>query len=310
MKLLFSLLGALSVLASSPAATARPPASPAPGQSFSLVFVDEFDDPRSIGSDPASDSAALWYRTAFFGFPTTPPSMISMSDGVLTLIGTAAQGASIHTAAPAPGANGWGGRTFRNGAYFEARIALGPLSAATRSAWPSFWSMSVEHMALKGAARWPGQPADYMRFIESDFFEFNPEWDRNKYYITLHEWFGRWDNVCGRGLWCNQSNNQDGNRAIALPAGTSFQEFHTYGQLWVPASQRASGYLQNYLDGAPVGPRITWQRGDPQPPSGGRLRYNVIDRQGLVVILSTGGQPMMVDWVRVWQLPTSAVERR
>lgn len=308
MPLLSSLVGALLMWASSE--TLEPPASPAPRQSFGLVFADEFDDPRSIGNDPASDPGARWFRAGFFGFPTTPPSMTSMSRGVLTLTGTAAQGASIHTAAPAAGPQGWGGRAFRNGAYFEARIALGPQRAATRSAWPAFWTMSIEHMAQRGGARWPGQPADFMRFIESDIFEFNPEWDRDKYYTTLHEWFGRWDNACGRGLWCNQSNNQDRNRAIALPAGGSFEEFHVYGQLWVPAAGGARGYIQNYLDGAPVGPRIEWERGEPGPPSQGRMRYNVIDRHGLVLMLSTGGQPMMVDWVKVWQLPAATVERR
>jgi hypothetical protein len=278
-------------------------------QSYRLVFSDDFDNASTIGASPAEAPGAKWFRSYFFGEPVTAPSALSLSRGVLTMVGTAAHRASIQTAAPAPGPAGWGGRVFRNGAYFEARIALGPDELATPTAWPAFWSMAIEHMAQRGAARWSGQPADFMRFIENDFFEYNPPWGRNSYIATIQEWYGTWQS-CGAGLWCKQSNADDPRHYVRLPSGQSWRDFHVYGQVWVPSTASAAGYIQNYMDGRAVGPRVEWARGDPSPPSAGRFRYNIIDRQGLVVILTTGGQPMMVDWVRVWQLPSGTVERR
>lgn len=289
--------------------TPRIPVSIESWSSYRLVFSDDFVDGATIGLRPTEAADAQWFRSFFFGHSTTPPSTLSIAGGVLTMIGSAEQPARIQTAGPEAGPSGWGGRVFRNGAYFEARIALGPDNLATTAFWPAFWSMAIEHMAQRGAARWPGQPTDFMRFIEDDFFEYHPAWDRRAYAATMHEWYGRWES-CGAGLWCTQSNANDPRRFIHLPAGQSWQDFHVYGQVWVPATARAPGYVQNYMDGRPVGMRVEWELGGANPPATGRHLYNVIDSQGLVVILMTGTQPMKVDWVRVWQLPSGRVEQR
>ncbi len=290
-------------------AGAAPPARPVGLEGYRLSFSDEFNSIASIAADQATNPRAQWFRARFFGDLTTAASTLSIKNGVLTMTGTQAQPAHIQSAAPSGGNAGWVGRAFRNGAYFEARIAVGADSLATASGWPSFWSMAIEHMPLRGAAQWPGQPIGYMRFIENDFFEYNPAWNREAYFATLWEWYGRWE-LCSKGRWCDQSNADDPRRVIPLPKGRKWSDFNVYGQKWVPETGKQIGYVQNYLNGRAVGPRVTWRSGDATPPSSIDVRFNIMDRQGLMLVLATGGQPMRIDWVRVWQPKTGRVERR
>jgi hypothetical protein len=288
------------------AAAARPNMLDA---SYRMVFSDEFNDPSSVREHADDRSSAKWYRSRFFGEASTPVQMLRFNAGVITLVGTDIQAAQIQTAAPFSNAAGWKGRVFRNGAYFEARIAIGDNRLATKQAWPAFWSMAIEHMPQRGAAQWIGQKPGYMRFIENDFFEFNPAWSLSDYYATMWEWYGEWE-LCNRNRWCEQSTSNDPKRAIRLPGAQNTQAFHVYGQRWVPARKGSLGYVQQYLNGKPVGQRVSWRVGDPTPPTVGLMKFNVIDRQGLLVILTTGGQPMRVDWVRIWQPPGGRVELR
>jgi hypothetical protein len=286
------------------------PNAPINASDYHLVFFDDFRDANSVALDGAANPRAKWFRARFFGEGASPSSMLSFQDGILTLAGTTQQSAQIQTASPSSDNNeGWTGRAFRNGAYFEARIAIGADRFATESAWPSFWSMAIEHMPLRGGAQWRGQPPGYMRFVENDFFEYNPRWNRRAYYTTIWEWYGRWE-LCGKGRWCDQSNKDDPDRVIPLPTGKHFSSFNIYAQKWVPALGKQRGYIQNYLNGRPVGPKLSWHAGDAMPPSSGDLRFNIIDRQGLMVVLTSGGQPMRVDWVRVWQRKDGRLEQR
>jgi hypothetical protein len=297
-------------LALPPQTAAASPPPPAPANGYQLTFVDDFRDPDSIALDATSNRDAKWFRNRFFGEGATPRSMLSIRNGVLTLRGTTQRAAHIQTASPSgDDEDGWAGRVFRNGAYIEARIAVGSDRLATESAWPSFWSMAIEHMPLRGRAQWQGQPIGYMRFIENDFFEYNPQWSRAAYYATLWEWYDHWER-CGKGRWCDQSTMNDPKRMIPLPKGRRFSSFNVYGQKWVPAHGRQRGYVQNYLNGQPVGPKVSWRTGEATPPSSGDLRFNVIDRQGLMLVLATGGQPMHVDWVKVWQTKEGELEHR
>lgn len=310
MRILVLLLAAsAAVAADQPPPSVAISARIAARESYRLVFDDEFDDAATIGEAPGAASGAKWFRSFFFGQAPSPPQMFKVADGTLTLTGTTALGATIATAGSVPGPTGWGGRVFRNGAYFEARIALGPDQPGSGIAWPAFWAMAIEHMAMRGEARWPGQPADFLRFAEDDFFEYNPNWYHEAYIATMHEWYGRWQG-CGVALFCEQSNAGAPNHVVGLPPRRDGPDYHVFGQVWVPATARARGYVQNFLDAQPVGARVEWDRGEPQPPAAGSFRFNVIDRQGMVVILTSGQQPMTVDWVRVWQLPSGIVEQR
>lgn len=285
------------------------PSDAANRERYRIVFSDEFDSLDTIGADPDHAPQAKWYRNFFFGHPTTLASALQVKDGVLIMQPDENEGANLITAAPTSNALGWAGRVFRRGAYFEARIALGPDMRDNPRYWPTFWLMSIEHMAQKGAAQWLGQTGDFRRFAESDIFEYNPDWTTLGYYASMNEWYGRWS-ACKDKQWCRRSNQEDPRRLILYNPANSKQEFHVYGQLWVSASEGREGYVQNYFDGRPVGARETWTVGEPLPPASSPLLYNVIDRQGQVLMLTTGKQRMSVDWVRVWQLPSGEVERR
>jgi len=89
---------------------------------------------------------------------------------------------------------------------------------------------------------------------------------------------------------------------VHLAAGTPYMtrdNWHVYGQLWVPAANGQPGYLQNYFDGMPTS-KFTWNPGDPG---------SIIDTDHLQVILGADppvnpGDPVpteFVDWVHVWQ---------
>lgn len=285
------------------------PADMPAAEEYGVVFFDDFTDRSTVGETPHSDPRAKWFRSSFFGFPTTRAGAIRFRDGVIEIQEAGNRGANLITAAPADNRAGWSGQVFRGGAYFEARLAIGPDPRGRPRHWPAFWMMAVEHLAGKGAARWPGQARDFMRFVENDIFEYNPSWQSGAYFATMHEWYGRWQS-CAAGRWCHQANDTDGRRMVRMSPASRFRDFHVYGQLWVPATRSSRGYVQNYLDGRPVGVRVEWEAGEPAPPAPPAKLFNTIDRQGMALILSAGEQSMAVDWVRVWQTPAGSIERR
>lgn len=278
-------------------------------EAYQLVFDDDFSSIATIAETPAADPSAKWFRSFYFGHPTSAEDAFSVEDGVLHMQAEEGHGSQLVTAAPADNEGGWAGSVFRNGAYFEARIAIGPDNLEDFRYHPAFWLMSVEHMAQRDAALWPGQGEGFMRLIESDIMEYSPRWGTGQYIATINEWYGRWD-TCRERQWCLESNRHDDRRTVRLNPPGRIHEFRVYGQLWVPATEETPGYIQNFLDGQPVGVRIEWQAGEPTPPAEPPLLYNVMDRHGMVLILTTGAQRMSVDWVRVWQRPEGVVERR
>ncbi len=132
---------ALLLAASAAVAADQPPPGPAISariaarESYRLVFNDEFNEPMNRRRAGPPRPAANWFRSFFFGQAPSPAEMFSVAHGALTMTGTEALGATIATAGSTPGPNGWGGRVFRNGAYFEARIALGPDQPGSATAW-------------------------------------------------------------------------------------------------------------------------------------------------------------------------------
>lgn len=53
--------------------------------------------------------------------------------------------------------------------------------------------------------------------------------------------------------------------------------YHTYGHLWVPATPSSVGYVQNYLDGVPIGVRQEW--GQYQDPLTASASFATTDNQ-------------------------------
>jgi hypothetical protein len=292
---------------------------------YQLVFDDDFNSLATIDLLGSLSPLFKWYTTPFFS-PTSQkftPSLITINNGILTLESTpgGTLNGNIATAAPATNLNLQGrvGRTFGGGAYFEAKIAFDPATVDTRNGWPSFWSMSIEHMAGKNADQWQGQENWYTHFIEDDFFEYVTASfaGKNSYAATMHDWYGTWKKTCPSDAFCHITNilyggSKFNNAHIRLNQDIDWTKFHIIGQLWVPSNKsHSTGYVQNYFDGKPTS-KVSWNvAANPKPPKGdlnlipppkSDFIFSIMDTSHLVVILGTGvKQPMHVDWVRIWQ---------
>jgi hypothetical protein len=242
----------------------NPPTS-APSQASqagytNLVFDDEFNSADTIS--PAGTGSYNWYTTNFFAASATlPNSGYSVQDGFLT-INTDASGYSdgIATADPTNTSQVW------QHAYFEASIRFSPTGHTAGTAWPAFWSYSIEQATGTVPS---GDP-----YGELDFMEYYPTGTTGTYITTVHQWVG------------NTSEDQNSNNVPTIPATTDFTQFHTYGCLWVP--NQIEWYFDNQL--------VT------TVPTGPGTDFTGIEDDHVVVILGTGKNwPMDVDFVHVWQ---------
>jgi hypothetical protein len=122
----------------------------------------------------------------------------------------------------------------------------------------------------------------------------------NVYGATLHNWFGTWKKTCRSG-WCDISTPAP---AMYVPRDTNWNQYHSYGFLWVPAKAARSGYVQFFFDNKPVGKRVSWSACSKaaSPLVKHYSAYCILDHQHLVLILGTGiGEPMTVRSVHVFQ---------
>jgi hypothetical protein len=278
---------------------------------YRLVFASEFDRPDEVARRP-SGGPARWFSTRFFG-SGEGGGRIAVADGALNLGGGSAKVAQVQTAAPAANAVGWSGIAVRGGGYFEARIRLGPDPGRIVDGWPAFWAMAVEHLALRGAEQWSGQPQGFTRFIEDDFFEINQGWLSGAGYVaTLHDWYGIWKTSCPGAAFCSVNNQGSGapdTYRLAISRTVDWSKYHTIGQLIRTSHGSTPGMIVNYFDGAEIGQRLYWEAGDRSgAPPRGRQAFNTLDTQGLVVILNSGQRQMQVDYVRVWQNAAGRLE--
>jgi|GEM_PF-956862 len=287
------------------------PNNPA-GSGYQLVFYDEFNSPSTIDINGTGNPKFKWFTTPFFARPSSKkPSIIKVSNGILTLNSTktSARNSNIATAMPINNEQGWLGKVFGGGAYFEARISFDSITVKTANGWPSFWSMAIEHMAQKGADQWTGLTPGYKHFIEDDFFEYNTASfaGPHSYSATMHDWFGIYNKTCSSG-YCKINNHYGSkgrfnNAVIKTPIKTDWKQFHTIGQLWVPSNTKNNmGYVQNYFDGKLMS-TVSWVAAKSSLPSPtGDSMFSIIDKSHLVVILGTGvNQPLNIDWVHIWQ---------
>lgn len=273
-----------------------------------LSFFSRFDK-KTIDLQRSRRRGFDWYLNRFFGWsPVNADHLKFDEDGTITLDGDFSANYGIATAGPNITGSGWIGRAFGGGAYFEASLKFDPEDhrRANFKGWPSFWSMSIEHLANMKEQYWLGQEKYYEHFIEADFFEYGllkygvPE---NYYIGALHDWYGIYKKTCPK-KHCSATTEVPALKR-RMPENTDFNDFHRYGFLWVPATDTSNGYAEWYLDGKPVGPRTTWTRFNDQRPPPGKApwTFGIIDRQHLVLILGTGkDQPMTVKYVAVWQV--------
>ena len=261
---------------------------------YHVVFSDDFSSQATLDAADTRAPGFKWYVHPFLGGHQKPEAVIRIEDGHLTL----ANGGNVATAAPAPGAQGWVGQTFAHGGYFETTLSLGPTPAKAKG-WPSFWSMSLEHLIGDHGDKDPIGSGKDVRYGEDDFYERDTDWaGLDTYGAALHEFYGTYQSSCHPNSYCEHSNNGEGtpynNYIIHTGSRIDWAARHTISQVWSPATPGHPGYIRNYFDGKPVGPNPTiWSR-DPHDP------FSVLDRQHLVIILGTGSEPMSVHSVRVW----------
>ncbi len=254
----------LTSFAGSNAASAQTvPAQAAAAGYTDLVFHDEFTSPSTIS--PNGTGSYNWYTTNFFNASATlPRSGYSVQGGYLQ-INTDASGYSdgLATAAPGHTTQAW-----QHG-YFEASIRFNP-AGYEGSAWPAFWSWSIEDATGQDESNGTRGP-----YGELDFMEAYPIAPRKiAIATTIHQWVN------------STSVSQNSNNGPSIPAGTNFEQFHTYGCLWTPDK------VVWYFDNKPV---TTVQTGPGTP-------FTAIEQEHMFVMLGTGRYwPMQVDYVHVWQ---------
>jgi hypothetical protein len=258
---------------------------------------------NNVDLNNTSRSGTNWYSWRFFGhrFSNTSRIIKINNDASVTLLGdNNIYSASIATATPTNSSEKFLGTAFGGGAYFEALLKFDSNGHDKRN-WPAFWSMAIEHMASLSSAQWPGQPKGYEHFIEADFFEYDVG-GGNFFGGAIHDWYGIWNKTCPEG-YCKASLPYSVVKR-QVPKNTDFNQYHRYGFLWVPATDKTVGYAEYYFDGQKVGERTSWSKYTNQsPPPGSKpWTFGIIDNNHLVIVLGTGfKQPMTVKSVSVWQ---------
>jgi hypothetical protein len=274
---------------------------------YQLVFDDEFNDASSIDLANSGDAGFNWYLRNSFRNKAMPANNISIADGILTIGGS---GGNIQTFCRAPNPQRFVGKVFGGGAYFESRFAFDPYRVIRENGWPSFWGGSFRHSMSDNSDQWPGQVKGYTHYIEDDFFEYDSVQSDGIYSFAsaMHDWYGVWNVTCKP--FCGVSNLS--NYRVKVPVTTDWKQFHVIGQLWVAGipGDKKGGYIVNYFDGKPTTASVSWMdTGDGVPPPSGPSTYSILDKDRLVVFLSTGkDEPFRVDWVHVWQTPAAARE--
>lgn len=294
-------------------AIAAPPPAAAVGYN-SLTFSDDFDSLSTIELTTNNRPGYNWYTDSWFSGQPTNPAIINISNSVLTL-GTG----NLKSAVPLPTAPYYMGSVFSGGAYYEARIAWDPAVPATGGR--GFWSMSIEHVYdmyhrqpnRTEDEQWPGQPTGYSHFAELDIVE--PVYQATAYQGTIHDWSGMYRSGTSSGWDYNIANGNN-----ITPFRLDWNQFHTFGCLWIPQNGSTPGYVRWFLDNTrwataywkgPIGAPPLPGQGEPgggmtrftaDTPSEATKTWAIMDQHRFpIALLGNTASPMRVDWVRVWQ---------
>jgi hypothetical protein len=284
---------------------------------YAITFDDEFDSISTVDMSNTQAPGFKWYLTAFFGNSLFSSANVSMTGGVLTISSGNRPGYCLWSAVPTPShvSPYYNGTVFSGGFYVEASIAFDNTLVTNPSVdgFPVLWLESIQHaLSYPGnsplaanADRWPGQASGYEHWVEDDFFAYdfnaggaNP----TKYSSPVLDWWGIFNSTCTPSYCLTQNGN------IITLGATTWTSFHRVGRLYTPGTpgNNWQGSITAYFDGVQVGATITWtgNQGNGTPAPTGTFLYSAVDAEALVLILATGtGQPLQIDYVRVWQLP-------
>jgi hypothetical protein len=285
-------------------------AAPMPAQQVGYTNRTYGPSPMLITADHMNAGTASLFDWAFRG-QQVGGSASPNSDGSISIVGGGSSpNAQVASARSGDTSGSFEGIAFGGGAYFEAVLKFDGWQGQSTNAnslsggWPAFWGMAVEHLAQTGGDQVPGEATGYENFIEMDFMEYNIEAIQANDYVysgSLLNWYGVLGQTCAQ-QYCVEQNSYP-SKIRQLSDAVDFSQYHTYGALWVPATETVDGYLQWYFDGAAIGQQVSWSKlialwATPPSP----FSFGVADLQHLVLILGTGSQyPMTVSSVSVWQ---------
>ena len=231
--------------------------------------------PIRLISPTRQNLALSGIHTEFFGALTKLSSISLNQNETVTLLGdVTGPNGELATASWTGIPGEFIGTAFGGGGYFEATFKFDPQDVIRNdfNGWPSWWSMSIEHMANLDTRQWPGQQKGYEHFIEADFFEYDlkdyaTRKKLNYFGGALHDWFGH-PSEPYKGVPLPHTVF-----VREVPINTDFTQYHRYGFLWVPATATRDGYAEHYFDGRRVGRRIAWKRYQTKPHHQNRLGY-------------------------------------
>lgn len=266
------------------------PAAAAKSGFKTLTFDDEFDSLKTIDVNATGKQGYNWYTDLPFHGGRTLPSAYSILNGVLTVSSTGWT-ANWALSSFSPGGNV--GHSFQYG-YFEARMRFDPALGPKSQGWPAFWSLSTSHTVTDDLTHW----------AELDFFEAYTGGHApytGAFVGTIHDWAKD-----------STLHYQNKNNWYPQPV-VDYSQWHTYGCLWQP------GQVTWYFDGVPLITQKYFADRPPDPPTKSQVPvqngvFHILDSEvgGMTLILgSSPGWPMQVDYVRVWQnMPSMQVQIR
>jgi hypothetical protein len=242
-----------------------------------LTFHDEFNSIGSIDVNNTHAPGYNWYVQLPFRGGVASHDEFDVTNGVLKIDADHSSGWVISTWS---GPNG-NGHAFRY-SYFEAKLHFDPTKGPVSRSWPAFWSFPVEHAWGSAQQRWN----------ELDFFEAYTGGFTNYgggFFGTVHDWTV---NSGGKPI-----NHQNSNNYTSV--SVDWNQWHVVGCLWMPG--RISWYLDNTLLKT-----LSYSSGHNGSGMDGSTSTNslfsIMDSQNnLLVLGSSKGWPMFVDYVRVWQ---------
>jgi hypothetical protein len=266
---------------------------------------------------PAVTLNGNWVPWNFYGAGAQPAGAATQnSDGSLYISGVENNkyGATVATASQSNGGNGWTGKAFGGGGYFEAVLSFtnqdnGPYT----NGGAVFWMLDVEHTSQGPyAVGWPGMAKNSSGDSYNDYFEIDVmQYDVSEYGFQngIGNWYGY-----PSGTPTATSNPYEAEKGVAgsvlVPKGTDFAQYHKYALLWVPATPSTQGYLKFYFDDVQTGATFYWDYYNPNdpstypaaPPVNGSTAMSGMDWRHMLLILGTGTtQPVTVQSLTVWQ---------
>ena len=243
-----------------------------------LVFHDEFNSVETIDAANTHASGYNWYVQLPFGGGVTPRDIYEVTNGVLRIEACdTSDGWGISTWS---GPNGHG-NAFRYG-YFEARVHFDPTNAATSEWWPAFWSFPVDH--AWGSAQQHWNELDFFEAYTGGYHKYD-----GGFAGTVHDWT--------KGDSEEPINHQNNNNYT--PLNVDWNQWHVTGCLWTPG--KISWFLDNKLLKT-----LSYSAGQDssgvKKNAGKSSLYSIMDSESnLLVLGSSKGWPLFVDYVRVWQ---------